>query len=169
MDFLKICIAAFSATNLMTTFSYLLSQHYKKLFKEPVLLNYVFQDTKICPEGKWAVVCAWVTHYFIGLLFVIAYQVVWTYTSVPFGWLSGIAFGIASGIIGIIGWKGIFRLPNKKPKVHLREYYIQLFFAHIIFAIAVVVAFKLYDYDPISHASEAISHFYSSSSIQTGA
>lgn len=156
MDFLKISIAAFSATNLMTTFSYLLSHHYNKLFKEPVLLNYIFRNSNVCPEGKWAIACAWITHYIIGLLFVISYQMLWIYSDISFGWVSGIAFGIASGIIGIIGWRGIFRLPNERPKVHLNEYNIQLFFAHIIFAIAVVVAFKLYDYDPIAHASKAL-------------
>jgi len=40
MNLLKLVIAAFSATNLMTTFSYLLSANYKKLFKEPVEKHY---------------------------------------------------------------------------------------------------------------------------------
>ena len=43
MDLLKLVIAAFSATNLMTTFSYLLSASYKKLFKEPVMMNFILE------------------------------------------------------------------------------------------------------------------------------
>lgn len=43
MNLLKIFIAAFSATNIMTTFSYLLSTNYKKLFKEPVMMNFILE------------------------------------------------------------------------------------------------------------------------------
>lgn len=153
MDYFKICIAAFSATNLMTTFSYMLSHHYKKLFKEPVLLSYIFQNMDFCPKGKWAIVCAWITHYAIGLFFVIGYNILWRNAVLPFGWLSGIGLGIISGIIGVFSWKIIFKLQKKPSKVHVKEYYVQLFFAHLLFAVAVVAAFKLYDFDPIAHAS----------------
>ena len=149
MDLLKVFIAAFSATNIMTTFSYFISITYGKLFKEPVLLNFVLDGAGLSIQGRLKKVSGWLAHYIIGLLFVFTYEAVWTYTGINFGWASGILFGIISGFIGILGWQTIYMLPRKKPDVPLKDYYIQLFFAHIIFACAVVVAFKIYEFDPV--------------------
>ncbi|HEX8270458.1 MAG TPA: hypothetical protein VF581_11255 [Flavobacterium sp.] len=154
MDFLKIAIAAFSATNIMTTFSYLLSVTYDRLFKEPVLLNYILDQIGICPKDKWKGIAGWLAHYVVGLVFVTIYQIVWLFTDMKFGWLSAIILGAISGVVGILGWRLMFRLPDKKPNVPLHDYYVQLFFAHIVFACAVVVAFKIYEYDPVSHLTE---------------
>jgi len=52
MNLLKIFIAAFSATNIMTTFSYLLSTNYKKLFKEPVMMNFILEGIGIHLKAK---------------------------------------------------------------------------------------------------------------------
>lgn len=150
MDVLQIMIAAFSATNIMTTFSYLLSVTYNRLFKEPVLLNFILDEVGFSVKSKWKGFAGWFAHYCIGLLFVLTYDILWRYTNIEFGFGSGLLFGIVSGFIGIVGWHLMFRLPNNKPNVPLKDYYVQLFFAHIIFAIAVVIAYKLYAYDPIS-------------------
>lgn len=53
MNLLKIAIAAFSATNIMTTFSYLLSANFKKLFKEPVMMNFILEGIGIELKGRW--------------------------------------------------------------------------------------------------------------------
>src|SRR6476620_223511 len=143
MDILKIMIAAFSATNLMTTFSYLMSMHYNSLFKEPVMLNYLLDQMGLTPKGKWKPISGWLAHYFIGLLFVFSYAALWKYTDIEFGWVSGILFGAFSAVIGILAWQLIYMLPDKKPAAPLKDYYIQLSVAHLIFACAVVAAFKL--------------------------
>lgn len=154
MDFLKIMIAAFSATNIMTTFSYLISVTYNKLFKEPVMLNYILNGIGVSFTGKLKKAEGWIAHYVIGLFFVIIYESVWRYTDVKFGWLSGIIFGAVSGGFGILCWHLIYRLPDKKPRAPLRDYYLQLFLAHIVFACAVVVAFKIFRYDPVQHLQD---------------
>ena len=154
MDLLKIAIAAFSATNIMTTFSYIISKTYNKLFTEPVMLNYILDAIGINLGGKLKKAQGWIAHYFIGLFFVILYESVWRFSQIKFGWISGLAFGAVSGGIGIIGWFFIYRLPDKKPKAPLRDYYLQLFLAHIIFALAVVAAFKIFKYDPLSHLKQ---------------
>ena len=155
MDFLKIFIAAFTATNIMTTFSYVISMTYNKLFKEPVLLNYILDSVGMNLHGKWKKAAGWLAHYIVGVLFVFTYDAIWTYTNIEFGWKSGLAFGMISGIVGIVGWQTIYLLPSKKPNVLLREYYVQLFFAHIIFAAAVFIAFQIYEFDPVSKITDA--------------
>ena len=155
MNIAKIMIAAFSATNVMTTFSYLMSIHYKKLFKEPVLLNYILDDLHLCPKGKWKFISGWLAHYIIGLFFAFLYALIWEYTRLKFGIISGIVLGIVSGFIGILGWKLIYKLPRKEPHVRLKEYYVQLFFAHVLFACVIVIGFMLYEYDPVEKIGNA--------------
>ncbi|WP_317499357.1 hypothetical protein [Flavobacterium sp. DG1-102-2] len=149
MNLLKIFIAAFSATNMMTTFSYLLSASYKRLFREPVMLDYILKGVGIKLSGRWHKVGGWIAHYIIGLALVFCYEAIWRYTGVHFGFLSGIAMGIISGILGIICWHAIYSTAIHDD-VARRSYYIQLFFGHIIFACVVVIAFKIFKYDPVS-------------------
>jgi hypothetical protein len=159
MNFIKIFIAAFSATNVMTTFSYLLSHRYKTLFTEPVLLNYALNEIDMHPKGKLRNLSGWLAHYAIGLVFVVSYEMAWRLAGIPFNLWTGVGFGIISGFIGILGWKMIFFLPHKKPKVTIDDYYIPLFFAHIVFAIAVVVAFKIFAYDPMEKLQQTVTAF----------
>jgi len=149
MNLLKIFIAAFSATNIMTTFSYLLSATYKRLFKEPVMMNFVLEGVGIHLKGRWHKIGGWIAHYIIGFAIVISYEAIWRYTSVKFGFVSGIIMGVLTGLIGIMCWRAIY-LTSIHEDVSRRSYYIQLFFGHIIFACAVVIAFKIFKYDPIS-------------------
>lgn len=149
MNLLKLAIAAFSATNIMTTFSYLLSATYKKLFKEPVMMNFILKGLGINLKGKLHKIGGWIAHYIIGFTLVIAYESIWRYTSVKLGMLSGIIFGICTGLLAIFCWRAIYRTSIHED-VSPRSYYIQLFFGHIIFAVAVVIAFKIFNYDPIS-------------------
>ncbi|HEU0137456.1 MAG TPA: hypothetical protein VFQ50_09200 [Flavobacterium sp.] len=127
MDILKVLIASFSATNIMTTFSYLLSVTYGKLFKEPVLLNFILDGVGVSLKGRWKKAGGWFAHYIIGVLFVFAYEAIWLYTGVVFSWGSGLIFGAVSGFVGIIGWQTIYLLPRQKPDVPLHDYYLQLF------------------------------------------
>lgn len=149
MNLLKIAIAAISATNIMTIFSYLLSANYKKLFKEPVMMDFVLEGIGIHLKGKGHKIGGWIAHYIIGLALVFSYEAIWRYTSVKFGFLSGILFGLVSGLLGIVCWRAIY-LTSIHDNVSRRSYYIQLFFGHILFAIVVVIAFKIFKYDPLS-------------------
>ncbi|MCO6149645.1 hypothetical protein [Flavobacterium sp. NRK1] len=149
MNLLKLAIAAFSATNLMTTFSYLLSASYKKLFKEPVMMNFILEGIGINLKGKLHKIGGWIAHYVIGFFLVIVYESIWRYTPVRFGMLSGLIFGICTGLFGIFCWRAIYSTSIHED-VSPKSYYIQLFFGHIIFAIAVVIAFRIFNYNPIS-------------------
>lgn len=149
MNILKIAIAAFSATNVMTTFSYLLSAKFKELFKNPVMMDFLLEGIGVKLKGKWHKAGGWIAHYIIGFAFVICYEAVWRYTTVQFGFLSGVVFGVLSGLFGILCWRAIY-LTSIHDDVSRRSYYIQLFFGHILFACVVVIAFKIFKYDPIS-------------------
>ena len=156
MNLLKIMIAAFSATNIMTTYSYLVSISFKELFREPIMLNFILDGAGINLKGRFRKFSAWLAHYLIGLAFVLIYEAVWRYTNIEFGFTSGICFGIISGLIGVSAWRLCYRLPDGKRHVPSKEYAIQLFFGHVIFAVAVVIAFKIFNYDPLSYVYDRL-------------
>jgi hypothetical protein len=129
----------------MTAFSYVISVSFRKLFAEPVLLNYVICLLHITIKPKMESALGWVLHYVIGAVFVVIYHVIWNLRLLNDDWLTGIMLGAGSGVIGILGWMIIFSLPPKKPRVAFSQYYIQLFFAHIFFALPIVAVHHLFE------------------------
>ncbi len=143
MEVVQIAIAAAAGTSVMTAFSYLASESFGRLWKEPVLLNLVTAKAKTDFSPKRKSVFGWIIHYAIGLAFVLCYHLIWKYSDARPTWACGLFFGAGSGLLGICSWSFLFRLPAEKPKIGIRQYYLQLFIAHIFFALAVVAAYKL--------------------------
>lgn len=136
MEIVAILLATFIATSLMTAFSYLITETFKELYKEPVLLQYLMTRFEFNLSVKEKTVAGWIVHYTIGLLFVIAYYVLWKLGLYNLTWLSGLIYGCVIGIIGIGGWVFMFILADYKPSIDFKGYYLQLFFAHIVFGLA---------------------------------
>jgi Ca2+/Na+ antiporter len=113
------------------------------------MMNFILEGVGIHLKGRLHKIGGWIAHYIIGFALVLTYESLWRYTSIRFGFVSGIIFGIVTGVIGIICWRAIYRT-SIHVDVARRSYYIQLFFGHIIFALAVVIAFRIFKYDPIS-------------------
>ena len=134
----QILITTIAATSLMTLFSYVVSASARELYKEPVLLTYLLSSLKIEVSPQIKTFLAWLLHYIIGLLFVLIYHYLWVYDLVEMSWPAAFLLGAASGIIGIFGWILLFKIVPQKPNINFKGYYVQLFFAHIIFG---VVAF----------------------------
>ena len=144
MEIFQILIASFIGTVVMTAFSYYISERFNELFKEPVLLNLVISSLKIELIAKRKSAIGWCIHFLIGLLFVIGYHMIWIFSDIDPTWFCGLIFGIISGFIGIISWHFMFKLGENPPKIKFKEYYTQLFFAHILFALAVVAVYKIF-------------------------
>jgi hypothetical protein len=144
MDILELLIETVTATTLMTIFSYLVGESFRKLFSEPVMLNYVIRISSVNVNPRLNSILGWLLHFLFGLLFIVPYHWIWNRRILDDSWLAGIILGVPSGIIGILGWMVIFSLPREKPKVAFAEYFIQLFFAHIVFALTAVATHKLY-------------------------
>ncbi|MGO4770510.1 hypothetical protein ACEN2I_02520 [Flavobacterium sp. W22_SRS_FK3] len=133
--FLKILIASIAATSAMTLFSYVISKSFRELYKEPVLLTFVLSKLKLDLPLKTKTTIAWFLHYFIGLFFVTSYHLFWVNDILKTSFLNALLLGALSGIVGIIGWILLFKIADFKPKIDFKGYYIQLFFAHVIFGI----------------------------------
>lgn len=133
--FLELLLVSIAATSAMTWFSYAMSQNFRELYKEPVLLSYAIDKMKIDLSTQAKINWGWILHYAIGLCFVVGYHIIWVKDIAPISPLSALLLGAISGVIGIISWIIIFKMTNHHPPIDFRGYYIQLFFAHIIFAI----------------------------------
>ncbi|MHC0447563.1 hypothetical protein ACWA1F_19290 [Flavobacterium sp. 3-218] len=138
---IQLILVAIGATSAMTWFSYAVSKSFRELYKEPVLLSYALQKTNISLSKKAQDTWAWLIHYIIGFLFVMGYHIVWVKDILPISPLSALILGAVSGVIGILSWIVIFKMTDHQPPIDFKGYYIQLFFAHIIFG---VVATALY-------------------------
>ena len=141
--FFQIIIVSLLATSAMTLFSYTMSASFRELFKEPVLLSFILIKTNLELSVQTKKYLAWLLHYFIGFIFVLAYHLIWLYNILYISIISALLLGIISGIIGIIGWVLIFKIADYHPNIDFKGYYIQLFFAHIIFAIVAAIAYYL--------------------------
>ncbi len=144
MEIIQIILATVAGTTFMTAFSYLVSESFNKLFKEPVLLNFALKALRVDLNARGRKIAGWLIHYAIGLLFVVAYHFVWKWGWLALSWTSAVILGAISGIIGILGWMVIFRIPANNPPVRYGQYYLQLFFAHIFFALGAAAVYMIF-------------------------
>ncbi len=142
MDILRIMIGALVGTTMMTIFSYLISVGFQKLYKEPVLLKYLLLKSGASLTKKETAAGGWILHYAIGIFFIATYHFLWKLDCIALTWLNGLFLGIASGIVGVLGWFIMFKISNFKSDIGFTGYYIQLLFAHIIFALSAVAVYK---------------------------
>lgn len=140
---LQILLATIAATSAMTLFSYVISASFRELYKEPVLLTYLLNQLKIDVSVKLKANLAWLLHYFIGFIFVLIYHFLWINNILQLSLLIAVLLGSISGIIGITGWMILFKLTDYKPSIDFKGYYIQLFFAHIIFGLVAALFYYL--------------------------
>lgn len=136
-------LVSIGATSAMTWFSYAMSESFRELYKEPVLLSFALKKTHIRLSKKSQRTWAWLIHYIIGFLFVMGYYIVWVKNILPVSPLNALLLGVISGVIGILSWIIIFKMTDHQPPIDFKGYYIQLFFAHIIFAVAATALYSI--------------------------
>lgn len=141
--FIQLLTVSIIATAAMTWFSYFMSKQFQELYKEPVLLSFVLSKFKMKSSVKSEKIMGWFLHFLIGFLFVLAYHILWINDILPISIPSALLLGAISGIIGIISWMFIFKISNHQPHIDFKGYYLQLFFAHIIFALTATAFYKL--------------------------
>lgn len=134
MTALKIFGAGVAGTSFMTIFSYIASAKRKKDFREPELLNNLIGGLFIPKKVVTFPLAGWLLHYFVGLSFSSLFDQVWRRTRQPHP-KSGLALGLAAGIIGTGIWKFTFKMHPNPPVIDFKAYYKQLLVAHLIFGL----------------------------------
>ncbi len=86
-------------------------------------------------------VVGWIIHYGIRLIFtgifIFLYYINFLNLTLPPVFL----FGVGVGVIGILGWHFMFSINSNPPRLHLKAFYVQLLFAHVVFSLALMGSF----------------------------
>ncbi len=145
MEFWRIICAAVVGTGFMTIFSYIMANVKHNQFKEPELLNKLLDSsTTVSADFGRNNIAGWLIHFSIGVTFVIVFSLLWNFTIIDPSWFTAAVFGFGAGIIGILGWEIMFKLNAAPPDVHLKKFFVQLLFAHVIFALSAFWVYQLF-------------------------
>jgi hypothetical protein len=127
--------AGIVATSVMTAFSYAASAIRKQNFKEPALLSLFIE--RLTPEkNKLVRYSGWPVHYTLGCVWAGVYTYLLKQQQEQPGLKNAVLFGCFSGGLGVLIWKALFRNHPNSPKTAYGEFYRQLFFAHLLFALS---------------------------------
>lgn len=131
-----------AGTSAMTLFSYLISDKKDENFREPLVLTDLILRLFPTMKKSDAVVEGWLLHYISGLGFCCVYHQLWKTGKVKPGILSGSLLGAASGAIGILVWKAVFKSHPNPPAKNLKKYFGHLLLAHVVFGAFAGLAYK---------------------------
>lgn len=136
--------ATIASTSIMTLSSYCYSSIRRKQFNEPEILNDLMMRLNVIKTKSISKHQAgWVIHYLVGLQFIIGFKAFLNLSHYEPTITLFIILGAICGVIGILGWKFTFSAHPNPPALDFKEFYIQLFFAHIIFGVIAYLVFLL--------------------------
>jgi hypothetical protein len=133
----------------MTAWSILVSRKTNKQFREPVLLNLLLSRLTSKNQIQTDSAAGWVSHYLAGAAFTAAYDQLWRKHKPTLK--NSLMLGGISGLAGIGIWELAFRMHPSPPMVDKKNYYRQLFVAHLIFGVFSALGYR---FDEMKNASE---------------
>ncbi|RZJ66290.1 MAG: hypothetical protein EOO50_10180 [Flavobacterium sp.] len=131
MELLHLIVSSFIGTCVMTSFSYMISESFGQMYREPALLGYIIQRLNITVSDRLKNLLGWALHYATGIIFTLCFLPIWISQGVTVA--NTLIMGTFAGIAGILSWMVAFRLSPEKPKIDYLGYYAQLFVAHFLF------------------------------------
>lgn len=147
MELLNVIVSGIVGTVLMTVFMYGMTFLTDRVMKVTKILGTMltFETSAMghLSDSKRAITVGILAHYAIGIGFALIYYGLWSLGIGQPDLVSGIWFGISSGIAAVVFWYGLFALHPKPPAISLRPYLVTLFLAHIVFTYGVIGAYTL--------------------------
>ncbi len=140
MELLKVILAGILGTFLMTGFSYFIARVKDQQFKEPKLLNMILRRStydKVNPSNNSII--GWVVHFSIGIILMTLFYIVHFTFSFNINIISILLYGIFAGILSILSWHLMFIISPNSENILLREFYIQILVAHVLFAMGAAI------------------------------
>jgi len=139
----KAILTGVTGTSVMTLGSELMSLIGKENFKEPEHLETLI--TRLAPtlSGKAKQLAGWGAHYAMGLVFATIYVELWDKRKIRHNFRNALILGILSGFAGLLIWKGTFKAHPLPPWLNYNHFYLQRIPAHIIFAVAATITYRL--------------------------
>ncbi|RAJ24732.1 hypothetical protein LX77_01728 [Gelidibacter algens] len=119
----------------MTLFSALWSALSGNQFMESALISRLLNaNLDKTTSQKQTYVLGWVIHFALGIVFLGIYEVLWEITNLERSLIWGLVFGGILGVLGVLGWKFLFKTLNFPSDFNYTQYYIHIFFAHLVFS-----------------------------------
>lgn len=149
-NFLLTISAGFMGTVVMTAVMYLYANTTKEDTRVVHILGRMItgnmqgsktEKTKILATGA-------LSHVTVGVLFSLAYFLLWNWGIFAITWPDALIVGALSGVIAIIVWRLYFVVHQSPPKISLKHYFIALFISHIIFGAVTVNIYRIITDNP---------------------
>ena len=138
----KIIIPAFTGTTIMTLCSYLAAEYKNKNFSEAELLAEI-ESEKLLLSDQLALPAGWASHYAIGAFMTLLFEAYKNISRTKSPFYQTLYFGIFAGLFSLRSWKKLLKaLPPRRPQFY-RQFFIQLFIVHLIFAATVTATQKV--------------------------
>jgi len=141
MNIKQILTAATAGTAVMTVFSYAVTKAAKKNFVEPVILGQLLKRITILDKDT-AMVTGWASHLGVGVLFTAIYDKYLHLKKTRPTLANALLLGSLGGLTGIAAWHTTFKAHPNPPGVDLKNFYKQLFLAHLIFGAGVALTYE---------------------------
>ena len=132
-------MAGILGTVLMTSFSYVISRMKSQQFKEPKLLNMILRRSTYDMNPSNNSVLGWVVHFSIGVILMTLFYVLHLTFSFSISAVSILIYGIIAGILSILSWHFMLSISSNSPDFALRDFYMQLLMAHVLFALGATI------------------------------
>jgi hypothetical protein len=148
MNLKKILTAGTAGTAVMTVFSYAVTKAAKKNFVEPVILGQLLNRvTKLNKDTAMA--AGWVSHLGVGVVFTAIYDKYLQLKKTRPTLANALLLGSLGGLTGITIWHATFKAHPNPPGVDLKNFYKQLFLAHLIFGAGVALTHEADNFEVV--------------------
>jgi len=142
-QFSKTALTGIAGTTVMTAGSELMSLLFQENFREPGHLETLISRMVPHLSGKAKTIAGWGAHYAVGIVFAAVYVELWESRRIKHSIKNGLILGTLSGLLGYLIWKATFKVHPLPPWINYSHYYIQRIPAHIVFAVAATIAYKM--------------------------
>lgn len=139
MSIIEILYASLFGAAAVSIFTYSLSALLSRQFRQPVLLEKFLDIEHIRLPHIVKRILTWFAHISMGVILGIIYFYV-TPEKYIYTWKAALLFGILGAAFGIFVWALLLKCYRYEFKIDYNGFMIHLFFAHLIFAFAIIAS-----------------------------
>lgn len=139
----KTIVSGFAGTTFMTAASALMSLVPHENFKEPEHLADMVGKLTPFLSKKSKTLAGWGAHYSMGFIFAATYVELWECRKIEHSIKNGVILGLISGLLGLLIWKGTFKIHPLPPAIRYLDFYLQRIPAHVVFAVFSTIAYRM--------------------------
>lgn len=140
---LKTTLSGLGGTTVMTAASALSSMMLNENFREPEHLGTMIGRLAPFLSKKTQAIAGWGAHYGMGFVFAAVYVELWETGKIKHNIKNGLILGVLSGVLGMLIWKGTFKIHPLPPFIKYNHFYLQRIPAHIVFAVFATITYRL--------------------------